>query len=246
MLVADFKQVRNPAFHRRFFALRNLGFEYWELTGKVISANERRLFTGYAKFLAAYGGNERALLDSAEGYRERMASKRIISGSMSFDAYRALRCSIARSVSINAASHSRRTLPVDGPRHCPDRDSNRLPWSGGSSMKMYDITPIGKPRMSRTDKWKQHPAVLRYRAFCDEARLKKLELPEAGAHVTFVMPMATSWSKKKREQMNEKPHQSKPDCDNMIKALMDALYTDDAHIWDCRITKLWEKRAKSF
>ncbi len=31
VLVADFKQVRNPAFHRRFFALLNLGFEYWEL-----------------------------------------------------------------------------------------------------------------------------------------------------------------------------------------------------------------------
>ena len=27
VLVADFKQVRNPAFHRRFFALLNLGFE---------------------------------------------------------------------------------------------------------------------------------------------------------------------------------------------------------------------------
>ncbi len=41
VLVAEFKRVRNPAFHRRFFALLNLGFEYWEPTGGAISSNER-------------------------------------------------------------------------------------------------------------------------------------------------------------------------------------------------------------
>ncbi|WP_136023604.1 DUF1367 family protein, partial [Salmonella enterica] len=40
VLVAEFRQVRNPVFHRRFFALLNLGFEYWEPTGGAISANE--------------------------------------------------------------------------------------------------------------------------------------------------------------------------------------------------------------
>lgn len=61
VLVAEFRRVRNPAFHRRFFALLNLGFEYWEPTGGAISINERKLITGYAKFLASYGGNEGAL-----------------------------------------------------------------------------------------------------------------------------------------------------------------------------------------
>ncbi len=37
--------------------------------------------------------------------------------------------------------------------------------------------------------------------------------------------------------MNGQAHQQKPDADNMIKALMDALFTDDAHIWDFRVTK---------
>lgn len=45
VLVAEFKRVRNPAFHRRFFALLNLGFEYWEPTGGAISSNERKLVT---------------------------------------------------------------------------------------------------------------------------------------------------------------------------------------------------------
>ncbi|MCS4388898.1 RusA family crossover junction endodeoxyribonuclease [Klebsiella quasipneumoniae] len=106
-------------------------------------------------------------------------------------------------------------------------------------MKIYDITPIGKPRMTRADKWKLRPEVIRYRAFCDEARLRKIHLPDSGAHVTFVMPMPTSWSQKKRAVMNGQAHQQKPDVDNMIKALMDALYAEDAHIWDMRVTKLW-------
>ncbi len=53
VLEAEYKLVRNPAFHRRYFSLLNLGFEYWEPTGGAISSNERRLITGYAKYLAA-------------------------------------------------------------------------------------------------------------------------------------------------------------------------------------------------
>lgn len=91
VLVAEFKQVRNPAFHRRFFALLNLGFEYWEPTGGAISSNERRLVTGYARYLASFGGSETALLDAAEQYLVRIADKRTgsISACKSFDAYRA-------------------------------------------------------------------------------------------------------------------------------------------------------------
>ena len=106
-------------------------------------------------------------------------------------------------------------------------------------MKTYNITPMGKPRMTRADKWKKRPEVLRYRAFCDRVRLLGVELPEAGAHVTFILPMPPSWSKKKRQAMVGKPHQQKPDKDNLEKALMDAIYADDSHIWDSRVTKLW-------
>ena len=92
VLVAEFRQVRNPAFHRRFFALLNLGFEYWEPTGGAISSNERKLVTGYAKFLSSYGGNESALLDAAEQYLEQIAGRRVTNGislCKSYEAYRA-------------------------------------------------------------------------------------------------------------------------------------------------------------
>lgn len=73
-------------------------------------------------------------------------------------------------------------------------------------MTTYSIVPMGKPRMTRADKWKQRPEVLRYRAFCDEVRLRGVSMPDAGSHVTFVLPMPPSWSKKKRAELNGKPH----------------------------------------
>jgi len=104
---------------------------------------------------------------------------------------------------------------------------------------IYEIEPMGKPRMTQRDKWAKRPAVLRYRAFKDECRLKRVELPSGGAHVTFVIPMPKSWSKKKRAEMNGKPHQQKPDLDNLAKALMDAVHDDDAGIWSMCLSKGW-------
>lgn len=111
-------------------------------------------------------------------------------------------------------------------------------------MQTYPITPMGKPRMTRADRWKKRPEVMRYRAFCDEVRLHNVQLPESGFHVTFIIPMPPSWSRKKRQQFDGQPHQSKPDMDNLMKALMDAIYDDDAHIWDGRITKRWGDTGK--
>lgn len=92
VLVAEFKRVRNPAFHRRFFALLNLGFEYWEPTGGAISSNERKLVTGFANFLATYGGSASALQNAAEQYLEQVAGRRVTNGislCKSYEAYRA-------------------------------------------------------------------------------------------------------------------------------------------------------------
>lgn len=107
------------------------------------------------------------------------------------------------------------------------------------SIKIYPVTPVPKPRQTRSDKWKQRPAVMRYRAFCDEVRLLECAVPEDGAHVTFRMPMPKSWSKKKRAELLGQPHQQKPDVDNLTKALLDAVLKDDSGVWDIRTTKRW-------
>lgn len=107
------------------------------------------------------------------------------------------------------------------------------------STTTYNITPLGKPRMTQRDKWASRPAVLRYRVFCDECRLAEIMLGEFGASVTFVLPMPKSWSAKKRQAMDGKPHQQKPDIDNLLKALLDALFDDDSRIWNISATKIW-------
>lgn len=105
----------------------------------------------------------------------------------------------------------------------------------------HDPTP--KPRMTQRDQWKQRPAVLRYRSFCDDARTAArragFTMPAAGAHLAFYVPMPKSWSKKKRAEMNGHPHQQRPDIDNYVKAVLDALCEDDSHIWQLSSEKRW-------
>lgn len=103
----------------------------------------------------------------------------------------------------------------------------------------YLIDPVPKPRQTRSDRWKQRPPVMLYRAFCDEARLHDIRVPPANAHIIFVIPMPKRWSQKKRNQQNGQPHQQKPDIDNLTKSLLDALFDDDSHVWDVRASKIW-------
>lgn len=98
------------------------------------------------------------------------------------------------------------------------------------------VVPIGKPRMTRSDKWKKRPCVVAYREFADNLRLhagraRLFRFPDAGAAIRFDIPMPKSWSKKKRKEMNGAPHAGKPDLDNCIKAVWDALGKEDCTIW---------------
>ena len=103
----------------------------------------------------------------------------------------------------------------------------------------YPILPVPKPRMTRSDKWKKRPATDRYWAFKDLCKLHRVDLPKSGARVIFVIPMPKSWTKQKREIFNLQRHEQKPDLDNLIKALGDAIYQDDSCISDIHATKIW-------
>ena len=103
----------------------------------------------------------------------------------------------------------------------------------------YSIKPVPKPRQTKSDKWKKRDCVLQYRAFADECRLKKVWIPESGATITFYIEMPKSWSKKKRDFMLGRPHQQKPDIDNLSKSLLDAVHKEDSHIYDIRVAKYW-------
>lgn len=112
----------------------------------------------------------------------------------------------------------------------------------GRNCVKYEIEPCPKPRMTRRDKWQKRNCVLRYRAFCDHARLLRISVPPAGGCITFVLPMPKSWSQKKKDAHNGQPHMQKPDVDNLLKALLDAMFTDDKHINDVRVKKVWGEK----
>jgi len=90
LLSCDFKRTRNPAFHRRFFALLNIGFQYWEPVGGAVSASERRIITAYANWLSRYGVSSQTMADAAETFLKETAERRsAYSACKSFDAFRA-------------------------------------------------------------------------------------------------------------------------------------------------------------
>lgn len=101
------------------------------------------------------------------------------------------------------------------------------------------IKPVGKPRQTRSDVWKQRPVVMRYRAFADELRLKYREDLPNSVTLIFRIEMPQSWSKKKKAEMLGKPHQQKPDVDNLAKSVLDALVKEDSVIYRCLIEKYW-------
>jgi len=105
-------------------------------------------------------------------------------------------------------------------------------------MTIYNINPYPKPRMTVRDKWKKRPCVLRYRAFADECRLRGVKVTN-GCSIVFRIPMPASWSNKKKLEMVGMPHTQRPDIDNLLKAVMDAVLPEDSHIHSIYIKKVW-------
>jgi Holliday junction resolvase RusA-like endonuclease len=110
-----------------------------------------------------------------------------------------------------------------------------------TQLQVLDIVPVPAPRQSRRDKWAPSKAVQNYRAFRDHVGYKITELPADFFHAVFVIPMSSSWSEKKKRGLVGQPHELKPDADNLVKALIDAVYRDreDSQVWNYATTKLW-------
>lgn len=110
------------------------------------------------------------------------------------------------------------------------------------------VDPCPKPRMTRSDKWKKRPCVMKYRAFADELRYQaKLNDYEPGTSLSlrFVIPMPKSWSKTKKKEMLGTPHKQRPDLDNLLKAFKDALLKEDSHVHTyVSISKVWGEMGK--
>lgn len=109
---ADFKRVRNYAFHKRFFKLLQLGFDYWTPTGGTVTSREQKLISGFVNFLCDSAGQEYipALNEAAEQYLYNVATLRTgdVALLKSFDAFREW-------VTIQAGFYDEYTMP-DGSR----------------------------------------------------------------------------------------------------------------------------------
>lgn len=110
-----------------------------------------------------------------------------------------------------------------------------------------EVTPMGKPRQTQRDKWDKRACVVRYRDLADQlravARLTGYKLTEA-LYVDFYLPMAKSWSKKKKAEKLGSPHDQKPDIDNMCKTVMDALSKEDKGVYECFARKFWSESGR--
>jgi Holliday junction resolvase RusA-like endonuclease len=98
--------------------------------------------------------------------------------------------------------------------------------------------PVGKPRMTRRDKWQQRPCVLRYRAWCDLARLVAFGNPFT--KVTLSTPTRITVVAYFAHKTRRGPHTMKPDADNITKAVKDALFINDEMVYREAIVKYWD------
>lgn len=53
VIACEFTKPRNPAYHRKFFALLNLAYEYWVPDGGLMPQQELFGITGLAKYISA-------------------------------------------------------------------------------------------------------------------------------------------------------------------------------------------------
>jgi Holliday junction resolvase RusA-like endonuclease len=118
---------------------------------------------------------------------------------------------------------------------------------------LFDVVPMGGVRMSQSDRWKTNPnhvdpkkrqrkVVTQYFAFKNVLTLQANQMGyELGKYIDalFLIPMPTTWSNKKKEKMNGMPCESKPDTDNLLKAVCDSLRKSDQDIWYMKGIKVW-------
>jgi Holliday junction resolvase RusA-like endonuclease len=118
---------------------------------------------------------------------------------------------------------------------------------------LFDVIPMGAPRLSQSDKWKTNPnhadpnkrqrkVVTNYFAYKNaltkQAELMNFQLRQV-LDALYLIPMPNSWSNKKKERMNGMPCEVKPDTDNITKGVKDTFRKNDSDIWYEKAEKRW-------
>ena len=98
--------------------------------------------------------------------------------------------------------------------------------------------PIGKPRMTQRDKWKQRDIVIAYRAWADLLRYKAFGKNKKIALQQPTRVLITAFFDSGRDHRCG-PHSVRPDIDNIEKGVLDALFLNDQVIYRCVTQKFW-------
>lgn len=115
--------------------------------------------------------------------------------------------------------------------------------------------PVGKgrPRFSKRGRF---VSAYTPKATKDYEALVRASAAESGviAPLSFLKPVRVrisayrqipkSWTKKKRAEMEDQLCVTKPDADNLLKIIMDAVFEDDACVALCSCVKLWSSEPR--
>lgn len=72
----DFKKMRNPRFHGKFFSMLDLAWQYWEPTGGLVPRQELRGIHGLAKFFEKASGKPGQLSEAVAAYIASLEAER--------------------------------------------------------------------------------------------------------------------------------------------------------------------------
>jgi Holliday junction resolvase RusA-like endonuclease len=123
-------------------------------------------------------------------------------------------------------------------------------WDGNVLRITIPGPPMGKPRMTRRDKWAKRDCVARYRDWCDKVRaIVGDTLPAAECVLelnwTAYFEPPKSWPKKKRIAALGTLHRVKPDASNILKGIEDCLWPDgDQALAAGEYEKRWDWHAR--
>jgi Holliday junction resolvase RusA-like endonuclease len=102
---------------------------------------------------------------------------------------------------------------------------------------------VGKPRMTQRDKWAKREIVVNYHAWKDLVRLTMRDWP--AAKDTWLVEIEARykppelWSQRKKRSLYGTPKRTKPDADNVAKAVMDTLWQNDEAVGDLLVRRRW-------
>ena len=117
----------------------------------------------------------------------------------------------------------------------------------------FDVVPMGKPRMTQSDKWKTDPnhpdpnkrkreVVHRYHQLQNIIREQADKLGfvlKKTFEAVFFVPIPESFSGKKKKELVGMPCEERPDIDNYVKFFLDTMAKEDKSVWYIKAEKRW-------